>query len=229
MVKGSPAYSIRLTVDYNIFMGGSIKKNVSIISLLITVFFASFALAADKVVVVPLSGSKAAGVDGQLQYNDSGKEAGAEVYYDKESSHLGIGTTFTDTKLVVQGDGSSWSEGFISLKNNNHDAGIRIYDGMYTIAHHIFNSNFENDLLRIAPTGNYDEGIALQQNGNVGIGTRSPVTKLEVSSVIRLTPTDTPGVCDPTTVGAMYFDATLNLPCFCDGTGWQQFNGGGGC
>ncbi len=205
-------------------------KKVSITSFLLTVFFASFTLAADKVVVVPLSSAqKTAGKNGQVQYNDNGTAAGAEVYYVKGSGRVGIGTANPDTKLVVHGDGNHWSNGFISLKNDNHDAGIRFYDGESTITHHIFNSNFENDLLRIVPGADWDQGIALQQSGNVGIGTRTPTTKLEVSSVIRSTPTDAPGTCALDTEGAMYYDASANEPCFCDGTGWQQFDGGGGC
>ncbi len=205
------------------------RQKVSITCFMTTVFLASYALAADKVAVIPLLSSKAAGTDGQVQYNDSGKAAGAEVYYNKNSSKVGIGTTFLDTKLVIYGDGSDWSRGFVSLKNDNHDAGIRIHDGLNSVRHHIFNSNNENDLLRIVPGDNYGQGIALQQDGNVGIGTKTPITKLEVSYVIRATPTDTPGNCDATTEGAMYYDDSLNQPCFCNGTNWLQFDGGGGC
>jgi len=203
---------------------------VSITSFLLIIFFASFTLAADKVVVVPLSSApKPAGENGQVQYNDNGTTGGAELYYAKDSGRVGIGTANINTKLVVHGDGNHWSSGFISLKNDDHDAGIRFYDGESTNRHHIFNSNSENDLLRIVPADNWNQGIALQQSGNVGIGTKTPTTKLEVSSVIRSTPTDAPGICDLDTEGAMYYDASANEPCFCDGTAWRQFDGGGGC
>lgn len=145
------------------------------------------------------------------------------------SGYVGIGTDSPNTKLVVQGDGSHWTEGFLSLKNEDADAGIRLYDGEDTVRYHIFNVNDDNDLFRIVPAANYWEGIALQQDGNVGIGTLYPVTKLEVSSVIRSTPTDSPGTCDPTTEGAMYYDDSMNEPCFCNGSSWRQFDGGGGC
>jgi hypothetical protein len=46
------------------------------------------AMAQNKVVVVPMGSSSAKGTDGQVQYNDNGKTAGAEVYYDKATGKL---------------------------------------------------------------------------------------------------------------------------------------------
>lgn len=45
------------------------------------------AIAQDKVVVIPM-GSSAKGTNGQVQYNDNGATAGAEVYYDKATGKL---------------------------------------------------------------------------------------------------------------------------------------------
>lgn len=145
------------------------------------------------------------------------------------SGYVGIGTNSPNTKLVIQGDGSSWNEGFLAIKNENADAGLRIYDGQDSVRYHIFNVNADDDLFRIVPADNYWEGIALQQDGNVGIGTITPVVKLEVSSVIRSTPTDSPGTCNASIEGAMYYDDSLSEPCFCNGSSWRQFDGGGGC
>jgi len=44
-------------------------------------------MAQNKVVVIPM-GSSAKGTNGQVQYNDGGKTAGAEVYYDKATGKL---------------------------------------------------------------------------------------------------------------------------------------------
>jgi len=62
--------------------------------------------------------------------------------------------------------------------------------------------------------------------GNVGIGTTTPMKTLEISSVMLLTPTDTPGTCIE---GSVYYDASLHEPCFCNGTNWKQFDNGGNC
>ena len=48
----------------------------------------SLAEAQDKVVVVPMGSNTAKGSNGQVQFNDEGKTAGAEVYYDKATASL---------------------------------------------------------------------------------------------------------------------------------------------
>lgn len=80
------------------------KNALGSLVLVTILLFAVSTIAADKVVVVPLSSSRAAGVDGQIQYNDGGRAAGAEVYYDKAKEHIGIGTTTPSAKLEVKGE-----------------------------------------------------------------------------------------------------------------------------
>ena len=63
----------------------------------------------------------------------------------------------------------------------------------------------------------------------LGIGNASPATTLEVTSVIKSTPTDAPGTCDANSEGGMYYDNSMNEPCFCDAANWVQFDGGGNC
>ena len=66
-------------------------------------------------------------------------------------------------------------------------------------------------------------------SGKVGIGTSSPAAKLEVSSVMRLTPSDSPGPCDETTKGSLYFNGSGNRPCYCNGTDWVRMDGNTNC
>lgn len=62
----------------------------------------------------------------------------------------------------------------------------------------------------------------IQGDGNGGVHYRG--------SHVTLTPTETPLACNQTIhEGRIYFDDSLNKPCFCDGTGWQQMDGGGSC
>ena len=56
-------------------------KKISLLLITFVLVSSCSALGADKVVVIPLSSSKVAGTDGQLQYNDNGKLAGAEFFY----------------------------------------------------------------------------------------------------------------------------------------------------
>lgn len=69
----------------------------------------SAVFAADKVVVVPFGSSAAKGADGSVQYNDGGKTAGAEVYYDKITGKLEV----LGEVRAVDGSGNNrlWSQG----------------------------------------------------------------------------------------------------------------------
>ncbi len=67
------------------------KRILFIICISFFYLSVSTALAANKVVVVPLGdldSNAAAGSGGQLQYNDNGETAGAEIYYDKDNKVL---------------------------------------------------------------------------------------------------------------------------------------------
>ena len=54
------------------------------------------------------------------------------------------------------------------------------------------------------------------------------IPTLEVDTLEAI-PTDSPGTCDGTTEGRIYYDASLDKPCFCNGSSWTQFDGGGSC
>jgi hypothetical protein len=49
------------------------------------------------------------------------------------------------------------------------------------------------------------------------------------ADIFDLNPTDSPGTCDGTTEGRVYYDDSLAEPCFCNGSEWRQFDGGGTC
>jgi len=122
-----------------------------------------------------------AGTNRQFIYNNNGSPAGAGVYY--YSGKVGVGTTTPDTKMEIKGDGSHWSHGFLSLKNEAEDAGIRIYDSDTDVKHHIFNDTGFFDSLRICSQSAYTGGgITITQGGNVGIGTGTyvPTRRLTV-------------------------------------------------
>ncbi|MCP4567196.1 MAG: hypothetical protein GY841_06425 [FCB group bacterium] len=46
---------------------------------------------------------------------------------------------------------------------------------------------------------------------------------------LNLPPTDSPGPCNETTRGSLYYDGSQNEPCYCDGSYWVQLDGGGLC
>ena len=98
---------------------------------------------------------------------------------------IGTGTGSTE-RLVVQGTGAAWSEGFIALKNINADTGLRLYDADSLVRFHIYHDNSATnslDELRISPEDSFASGgITMQQNGRVGIGETSPNASLHVDS-----------------------------------------------
>jgi hypothetical protein len=73
------------------------------------------------------------------------------------------------------------------------------------------------------------ELMSILNTGNVGINTTFPLQVLDVNGVMRLVPTDSPGDCNSTLKGSLYFDDSMSEPCFCNSTDWSQFDGGGAC
>ncbi|MFC1742291.1 hypothetical protein ACFL3V_07185, partial [Nanoarchaeota archaeon] len=66
--------------------------------------------------------------------------------------------------------------------------------------------------------------------GRVGILTSNPAAELHVNATMMLEPTDSPGVCSSSAEeGMIYFDDSENKPCYCDGSSWKRFDGGGVC
>jgi hypothetical protein len=54
-------------------------------------------------------------------------------------------------------------------------------------------------------------------------------TTWEVMRGVALWNSDAPPTCTTTTEGFQYYDASLNEPCFCNGSIWTQVDGGGTC
>ncbi len=118
----------------------------------------------------------------QLEIQD---QNGVPKFVVDPTGNVGIGTSYPEAKLVVRGDGSDWSQGFLCLKNEEADAGIRIYNGD-EVKHHIYNYS-NTDVLRIAPQGSFGTGgITITQLGNVGIGTTNPSRELTVRGNLLL-------------------------------------------
>lgn len=73
------------------------------------------------------------------------------------------------------------------MKNENNDAGIRLYDSNSTPRHHIYNRNGADDILRITPSASlsYQGGITINQSGQVGINNTYPARALDVQGNVR--------------------------------------------
>jgi|GEM_PF-6696349 len=68
---------------------------------------------------------------------------------------------------------------------------------------------------------NDTEKVSILSGGNVGIGTTSPVAKLDVAGEIKLG--NTSSACDSTKEGQQRYNSTSKVMEFCDGVEWTGF------
>ncbi len=158
-----------------------------------------------------------------------GSDSGADGYFSSDlriDGDLGIGTDplpgserniymydggiYSDPQLYISGHNS----GFIKLERRRTDSSI------YTLRAGCGSVNCINDFSITHSTAG--TCIAIRDGCDVDI------PKLEVDT-FKSNPTDSPGSCDTSTEGNFYYDDSLDEPCFCNGSDWRQFDGGGTC
>lgn len=151
------------------------------------------------------------------------------VYGDFAAGKVGMDTTnLIGEKLTVSG-GTYIHSATTGLEIDSQDSGT--YETKLVARP---NSGTHQSALAFytAPGGGAQdqaERMRIDKDGNVGVGTTTPNARLHVNAVMRLQPTDAPGVCNAGTRGAMYYDASMNEPCSCNGASWGQMDNGGVC
>jgi hypothetical protein len=115
------------------------------------------------------------GADIELLRGAQGSET-PSVFIEGANGNVGIGTNSPGAGLHIKRDGWPSSFVFLDTNANNQDVGIRFYENG-AVRQHIYNSA-STDTLHIDPGG--AAGIAIASNGNVGIGTANPLSKLQV-------------------------------------------------
>ena len=103
-------------------------------------------------------------------------ESGGNVY--RSSGNVGIGTTSPDKKLHIKGDGGD--DAAIRIQSTNSSGAGFMYmqrntDGKSYVL------NGSNQALILGANNNTSQ-LYLKENGNVGIGTTAPATKLQVGN-----------------------------------------------
>ncbi len=116
----------------------------------------------------------------------------------------------SDPQLYISGHNS----GLIQLERRRTDGGV------YTLRSGCGSVNCTDDF-SIARTST-GTCIAIRDGCDVDI----PVLETDT---FMLNPTDAPGTCSSSTEGALYFDDSLSELCSCNGSSWNQVDGGGAC
>ncbi len=128
-------------------------------------------------------------------------DGGTNVYVGTTTDNVGIGTTTPSTTLEI-------------VKVSNQ-------------APFMISSTATGD-------GNF---MIVTSSGNVGIGTVTASNALVVNGAVQslstastvFAPTDSPTACTAGIEGGLYYDNSLNEFCDCNGSAWEQIDGGGGC
>ena len=120
-----------------------------------------------------------------------GKCTSGSLFLSRTAVRVGINNPGPAAGLDLLGNGDSWADGFLFLRNKkDQDSGIRLYGGTTgsDIKWHLFNAVGAGNKLRIAPEGSaVVGGITVDQSGNVSIGTTTPDanTQLQITGTAR--------------------------------------------
>ena len=155
---------------------------------------------ADNLQITPANffTSFAVGNTGQVSYFDSASslEGSNEFVWDSSNNRLGIGTSSPLGKLQVNkytvgSQGNQTIHGELSVFANNGDESLflGVRDAAYPNRGWAFNPVITgvNSDLQIKEHGSSGVRMTIQSGGNVGIGTTSPSSKLQVSGTLDAT------------------------------------------
>lgn len=168
------------------------KNALGSLTLVIVLLFAASAIAADKVVVVPLGSSKVAGNNGQVQYNDDGMIAGAEVYYDKTNIRVGIGTDTPVSIFQIIKDGESSGQEQLTITKYDN-LGAFVFRGQRSLGSKSVPLSITDSTTTTGFVSEGYDGDSFEQNGQISFVVDGPVSDGIVPGRILFNTTDITG------------------------------------
>jgi len=129
------------------------------------------------------------------------------------------GTGYGELHLVTKNSGANSYLGSISFTNYNEGTSLKSLSRIEGNSDAAANQGRLSFWTTSTGGNNITEKMRITPSGNVGIGTTTPVTKLDVSGGVRIGAEST--TCAPALAGTLRYNAS-NVE-YCNGTSWQAF------
>ena len=147
------------------------------------------------------------------------KPLAGHVGIPKGSPHVtGVGTRFTQALKV--GDSLRIGDSVFRVNQIRSDISLTL-NAPHPVGAHDATAYIDGELLSVR-TGAEVSALSIDKSGNIGLGTKVPMTKLDVRGGVRV---GEEKVCDARREGTIRYNSGTDQPEFCDGNAWTRVEG----